>query len=393
MVIPEHSSLKQIFTVNDPPVYLIKTKQESMSLNEIIAHKKIRRIALDQERAPYNKFYFQKPSLLQIAFKDNIFFIDLLIDPEVTMPLKSFLEDPVIEKIFFDSPWDLYYFQEFLDIEVKGVKDIQICSSLLNPTVGTTSLIALAHSELGSNIQKSKKQQKSDWTKRPLTKQQIKYASEEIATFLPIYNSLLTKIKKLHLFEFFEYGNQRLSIDLPNLTYSPDQVRRIKGYGELTNIEKQRLTELGKLRDKIARKRDKPSFFIMPNDKMLKLAKNKQSINSILHKNRFLTKSNIKSIKLVVEQKYVDQPLPIIQNNFSDYPILKQHLLTWRFTASKQFSLPKRLILSKKEIDSFPDSFYTNIETLKEKLWFWNKKNKICQELMNNFMKYLKETS
>ncbi|MHA1942502.1 MAG: hypothetical protein ACW97P_12420, partial [Candidatus Hodarchaeales archaeon] len=119
----------------------------------------------------------------------------------------------------------------------------------------------------------------------------------------------------------------------------------------------------------------------------------KQSINSILHKNRFLTKSNIKSIKLVVEQKYVDQPLPIIQNNFSDYPILKQHLLTWRFTASKQFSLPKRLILSKKEIDSFPDSFYTNIETLGEKLWFWNKKNKICQELMNNFMKYLKETS
>ncbi|MHA2176054.1 MAG: hypothetical protein ACXABI_14585, partial [Candidatus Hodarchaeales archaeon] len=81
-------------------------------------------------------------------------------------------------------------------------------------------------------IQKSKKQQKSDWTKRPLTKQQIKYASEEIATFLPIYNSLLAKIKKLHLFEFFEYGNQRLSIDLPSLTYSPDQVRRIKGYGD-----------------------------------------------------------------------------------------------------------------------------------------------------------------
>ncbi len=355
--------------------------------------KKVRKIAIDQERAPYNRYYFQKPCLLQIALKHQIIFIDLVTDSEAAKPLKQYLENPTIEKIFFDSPWDLYYFQEFLKIEVRGVKDIQICSSLLHPTVGTASLISLANSELGVDIQKSKKQQKSDWTRRPLSKQQIKYASEEIATFLPIYDSLLKKIKEEDLFEFFEYGNKRLSSELPTLIYSSDQVRRIKGYEELSNTQKRRLVELGAVRDRIARKRNKPSFFVLSNDKMLTLAKNKHKSHSFLHKSRFLKKSDLKAIQSVVEQEYEDKPLPNIQSNFSDFPLLKQHLLTWRFTASKQFALPKRFILSKKEIESFPDHYFKDLETLTDKLWFSTNQNKRCKELMNSFTKYLEKNS
>ena len=387
--IPLPSSFKQINSVNDTLVYWIETKQESNDLAQYLTRKEIKRIALDQERAPYHKFYFQKPCLLQIADKNSIYFVDLLADLEITTPLKQFLEDPAVEKIFFDSPWDLYYFQEFLNIEIKGLKDIQTCSSLLNPTVGTTSLISLADTELGIDIQKSKKQQKSDWTKRPLSNQQIRYASEEIVTFIPIYDSILRQIKENNLFDFFEYGNSRIPVELPTLDYSPENVKRIRGFNDLSNTEKRKMFDLGIFRDKLARKRNKPSFFVLTNNQLIELAKDKNSINSIISKKQKFSPREKESIIEIQNSKYPNEPLPSTIQHFSDYPLLKQQLLTWRYSASRTFRIPKRFIISKHEIDSFDEKVFENENSLLSALWFTSKNSSRCKMITRSFKDFL----
>ena len=382
-------AFKEVYKVNSTSVYFIESIEETKAIYGILSEDNIKELSIDQERAPFNRFYFQKPCLVQIATEKFIVFIDLLTDEDILKPLTPILEDPSIEKIFFDAPWDLYYFQQHMNINIKGIRDIQVISSLLSPTQGTASLPALAKDEFSIDIKKPKSQQKSDWTRRPLTSNQIRYASHEILWFLPIYKSLLRKLKTKRLIPFFDYGTSRLSLDLPNLEYSPMNVRRIKGYSDLSNSQKHRLVQLGITRDKIAQRRNKPSFFILNNDQLLLLAKNKP-LKSILTSRQRISRNEKSELNEAVQQSYSDTPLENETAHFSEQPPLKQHLLTWRFAAIKKFKLPKRFIVSNNHIDSFDESIYLNKESLFQALWFASNDNYLCKKLTDDLDEFLK---
>lgn len=387
-----HYTFKQVYEVNDVPVYWLETVDETRVLHDILLEKS-QRFAIDQERAPYTKYYFQIPCLLQLATTDFIVFIDLLKEKNISEPLVPILESPNMDKIFFDAPWDLFYFKEFLNINIKETKDIQVCSSLLYPTIGTASLVKLAKEELNIDIRKPKSQQKSDWTKRPLSTEQIHYASHEIIWFLPIFDILFQKLQKKRLESFFNYGNSRLGFETPNLEYSPLQMQRIKGFQTLSNKEKHRLLQLGLTRDKIARKRNRPTFFFLTNQQLLNLAREGQSLETVCSSSQKLNNNVITQFQEALNQTYPDTPFSSKSISFSDYPLLKQQLLTWRFAASKRFKLPKRLIISKSDIDNFDDSCFENQTSLLRSLWFTNKKDPLCQKLTSDITMFLQSAS
>jgi ribonuclease D len=384
---------KQIYRINSTPVYWIDTRDQTEIILEIFQEKGISRLAIDQERAPYYKYYYQTPCLVQLAIEECIFFIDLIQNKEILKSLASILKNPKIEKIFFDAPWDLYFFKKSHNISIEGVKDIQICSSLLYPNIGTASLIKLVKDEFNIDIKKPKKQQKSDWTKRPLSTKQIHYAGHEIIWFLPVYKVLLEKMKNNGLNSFFDYGNTRLEVDIPNLDYNPKQVLKIKGANSLSNQEIHRLIQLGILRDKIAKKRNRPAFFILSNQQLLDLAKDGYTLDSIRSPNQKFSKVEKQNFNQVLKENYPDSPLLDTSDNFSDYPTLKQHLLTWRFSASKHFKLPKRFIISKSEISNLDDSCFNNQESLLKVLWFTHRKDQLCTNLTNDLITFLQASS
>ncbi len=382
-------SFKKVYEANSTSVYLIETIEETKVLSQILNDNKVKEFAIDQERAPYNKFYFQKPCLVQIATEKFIVFIDLLSDEEIMNPLLPILENPSIEKIFFDAPWDLYYFQKHMNVNIKGIRDIQVISSLLSPTHGTASLITLAKDEFDVDINKPKSQQKSDWTRRPLSPNQIRYASHEILWFLPIYKSLYQKLQTKGLVPFFDYGISRISLDIPNLDYSPMNVRRIKGYSDLSHQQQHRLVQLGIIRDHIAQRRNKPSFFILNNNQLLELAKNKP-LQSVLTSHQRISRNERSELIKAVQQSYPDTPIEKETTHFTEYSHLKQHLLTWRFAATKKFGLPKRFIVSNNQIDSFDESAYSNQTSLFQSLWFASKDSLLCKKLTDDFEEFLR---
>ena len=382
-------SFTKVYEANSTSVYLIEAIEETKVLFQILKDNKVKEFAIDQERAPYNKFYFQKPCLVQIATEKFIVFIDLLSDEEIMNPLLPILENPSIEKIFFDAPWDLYYFQKHMNVNIQGIRDIQVISSLLSPTQGTASLITLAKDEFDVDIIKPKSQQKSDWTKRPLSSNQIRYASHEILWFLPIFKSLYQKLKTKGLVPFFDYGISRISLDIPNLDYSPMNVRRIKGYSNLSNKEQHRLVKLGITRDLIAQRRDKPSFFILNSDQLLALAQ-KKPLQSILTSRQRLTNKEKTDLNNVIQKSYPETPIENEKIHFSEHPPIKQHLLTWRFAATKKFGLPKRFIISNNNVDSFDESDFNDKKSLFQKLWFVSNDSLLCKKLTDDLEEFLR---
>ena len=382
-------SFTEVYNINSTNVYLLETIEETKALARILIDDNVNHLSIDQERAPYNKFYFQKPCLVQIATEKFIVFIDLLSDDDILKTLLPILEDPSVEKVFFDAPWDLYYFQKHMDINITSIRDIQVISSLLSPTQGTASLINLAKEEFDVDIIKPKSQQKSDWTRRPLTPNQIRYASHEILWFLPIYKSLYQKLVAKGLVPFFDYGISRISLDIPNLDYSPMNVRRIKGHSNLSNEEQHRLVQLGITRDLIAQRRDKPSFFILNSNQLISLAQ-KKPLQTILTSRQRLTKKEKTELNNVIQKPYPDTPIENDKTHFSEHPPIKQHLLTWRFAATKKFGLPKRFIISNNEVESFDESDFNDKESLFQKLWFVSNNSLLCRKLTDNLEEFLR---
>jgi ribonuclease D len=376
------SQYDQIFSVRELPVYYLTEYSEVSSLAKSF-NQNVSIFAIDQERAPHNKYYYQKPTLIQLATRDSIFFIDTLDKKDILKPLKDTLTNHSITKIFVDASSDLYYFSDYFNIKIKGIFDILIANVISHPHSNTTpGLPELVLNELGMNdFEKSKREQKGDWTRRPLTESQLRYASNEIAVFLPLYDKFITKLNQKNLMPFSNYANQRLEIEIPDFGYNSLNVRRVKGFENLSNKEKNRAKKLGIVRDKIARKRDKPFYFVFSNEQLLKLTTEENlKLNKVFSNRQKFSKGELKLIKEVLAESFNNTPFETQPNqiNFSDLPLLQQQLLIWRNQISKHFDIPKRCILSKEEIKLFD---YSNRESVMDSIWFTKINEDICVQL------------
>ncbi|MHA2247837.1 MAG: HRDC domain-containing protein [Candidatus Hodarchaeales archaeon] len=376
-----------IFTIDGLPVYFLENQTQTATMMEYLSSEK--NVAIDQERAPYNKFYFQKPTLLQLATSKNIFLIDLLKDKEILNPLKPLFIDSTITKVFFDAPWDLYYFKEYFNLIIKGIFDIQIAATLLYPRKGTIGLEELVTKELEKlDYNKSKKQQKSDWTVRPLSKSQLQYASKEIASFLALSSKLREKKRLKKMLIFLEYAHQRLIKETPSQEYDPFSVRRIPGFHELSSAQKHLVFRLGEVRDKIARKRNRPSFFILTNKQLIQLTKPRIKIQSVFTQRQKFSKHDLGLIQQAITEPIPDRTFEnsVQSLSFTNLPLLQQKLLIWRNNISKVIGVPKRFILSKKEINSFD---FSSKKKVLNGIWFTSKSDPKAAELTESMNKAL----
>lgn len=384
------SQYDQIFSVRELPVYYLTKYSEISNLAKSF-NQNVSVLAIDQERAPHNKYYYQKPSLIQLATRDSIFFIDVLDKKDILKPLNDILTNPSITKIFVDASSDLYYFSDYFNIKIKGIFDILIATVLCHPHSNTTpGLPELVLNELGINdFKKSKKEQKGDWTRRPLNESQLRYASNEIAVFLPLYDKFLTILKQKNLMPFSNYANKRLEIEIPDFGYNSLNVRRVKGFENLSDKEKNRAKKLGIVRDEIARKRDKPFYFVFSNEQLLKLTTEENlNLKKIFSNRQKFSKGEMNLIKEVLAESFNNTPFEAQPNqiNFSDLPFLQQQLLIWRNQISKDFDIPKRCILSKEEIKLFD---YSNRESVMDGIWFSKIDDDICVQLTTTLLESL----
>lgn len=226
-------------------------------------------LALDTE-ADSLHHYPEKVCLIQLSFAETDLLVDPLsgADPAV---LGRALIDPALPKLLHGADYDLRILNRDYGLEFRGLFDTMIAARL----VGTRQfgLAALLGEHFGVALDKSL--QRADWSRRPLPPAMETYAATDTRHLAPLAAVLSSRLDELgrRAWADEEFG----VLESVRWTEKPndDAFRRIKGSGSLDPRGLAVLRELVKLRERLARRADRPPFKIMSNERLLAIARDR----------------------------------------------------------------------------------------------------------------------
>ncbi len=170
-------------------IYKLITKNSELSA-ELTQIKNAKYIAIDTEFTRQNTFW-PKLCTLQICYKNNhAIIIDCLADIDLNLLFEVLYDDNII-KIFHGGKQDLEIFLHLHNKLPQNIFDTQIAAMLINQQPGS-SYKNLVYNLL--NITLDKTQKISDWTHRPLTSKQIKYAAFDVIYLYQLYENIIGTI-------------------------------------------------------------------------------------------------------------------------------------------------------------------------------------------------------
>lgn len=131
------------------------------------------------------------------------------IEPGYKAPnLKKLFENQNIKKIFHYARTDLQFLYHWLDIDLKNVFCTKSASKLVRTYTDKHSLKDLLKETI--NIDIDKNSQLTDWGAPELTKDQIKYAANDVIFLIPAYHKLINLLKREGRLEIVEDANRFL---------------------------------------------------------------------------------------------------------------------------------------------------------------------------------------
>jgi len=116
--------------------------------------------------------------------------------------LKKLFENQETRKLFHFARTDLAFLYHWLDIDLKNVFCTKTASKLVRTFTDKHSLKDLLKELSGTDIDKNNQQ--TDWGAPELTKDQIKYAANDVLFLIPLYKKLTDLLKRENRLELAE---------------------------------------------------------------------------------------------------------------------------------------------------------------------------------------------
>jgi ribonuclease D len=223
------------------------------------------RVALDTESDSLHN-YFEKVCLVQLSLGDEHY----LVDPLAGLELRGFLE-ALAEKplVLHGGDYDLRMMRASMGFRPRReVFDTMIAAQLLGIVpIGLTSLI-----ERFFDITIGKEGQKSDWSRRPLSEKQLRYAVNDTRFLEPLAGRLRSELSERGRIEWHrESCRAMMEATARDNPRDPEEAWRIKGAGRLTRRQLAYLRELWRWRDQHARRANVPAFKVLGNQQLLEI--------------------------------------------------------------------------------------------------------------------------
>jgi ribonuclease D len=217
------------------------------------------RIGIDTEFHA-ERTYSPRLMVVQLAFDDGAAIVDALALPDLHSLALALTHTTVVGHALSA---DLKIFADRFGLVPPRVFDTQVAAAFLGYGM-QVSLSDLVRSVCGARLAKS--QTVSDWSARPLSDRQIEYLVGDVAYLLPLCDALTPRLEERGRYAWVYEECEELG-DIER--YRIDERRaylRIPGAMRMSRRELGILSELVKLRDRIARERDLPVRYILPDD-------------------------------------------------------------------------------------------------------------------------------
>ena len=223
-------------------------------------------VALDTESNSFH-VYRERVCLIQISTPGADWVIDpLAVDPR---PLGPALAGARV-LVLHGADYDVRCLKREYGFTLPGLFDTMAAARRLGR--GGLGLSALVAHHFGVRL--AKDFQRSDWGRRPLTREQVAYAALDTHFLLPLHDLLWRELQARDLQGEARREFERISAVEPRpKVFDAEGWRRLKGARDLDAEGQAVLRALWSAREERASALDRPPFKVMPEQAMLEVAR------------------------------------------------------------------------------------------------------------------------
>lgn len=249
-----------------PPPFLVSTPATLERLLAALEGQPV--VALDTESDGFFR-YRPKLCVVQVAVPGTSAVVDMLAGLDLA-PLWAVLSMPRVTSILHDAEGDVTYLARDHGVTLGAIFDTAYAARLLGLT--QLGLAGLAQSLLGVALDKT--EQKSDWARRPLSADQVRYAAADVAHLHAIKDQLQQQMDELGRTPWAHQGFDRVRTRvLVPKDPDPEAWRHVKGALELNEQQRGVLKAAHTWREAVSQRMDMAPFRVMGNDTLLHLAR------------------------------------------------------------------------------------------------------------------------
>jgi ribonuclease D len=260
-----------------------------------------RRFGLDTEFVGEDT-YHPRLCLVQVATEDDLF----LIDPLSAGPLDAFwglVNDPANLVIVHAGREEVRLCHLWSGRPPGNLFDLQIAAGLagLIYPIGHGALVGQL---LGVKL--SKGETLTEWRSRPLTREQIRYAFDDVRYVLALWQKLHTRLDAQGRLDWareeFERLKEQAAPETPAAAAPNEKWRKLRGLGSLDRRRLAVVRELFRWREEMAAKTNRPPRTIVRDDLLIEIARRNPTRDKDLHVVRGLAKRDTQAILETVER-------------------------------------------------------------------------------------------
>lgn len=224
-------------------------------------------LAIDTEFVR-ERTYYPKLCLIQISDGEEPAVIDVLAIRNPG-PLFSLLERRETVKVFHAASQDLEIFAQLRGQVPQPVFDTQIAATMLgeNDQLGYAALV---DRRLGVILDKSLT--RTDWSRRPLHADEIRYAEDDVRHLATLYAQLVNELSTIGRLEWLQNECARYTDPLQYRTDPAVAWKRLRMLSRLPEAAQSVAVGLAAWREQAAIKTNRPRKWILPDDVLYRIA-------------------------------------------------------------------------------------------------------------------------
>ncbi|CAG19487.1 ribonuclease D [Photobacterium profundum] len=349
-------------------------------LDTICDHARTHSVVMLDTEFVRTRTLYPKLGLIQMFDGDNLVLIDPIEIDDLT-PFWDLLRDQSIIKVLHACGEDLEVFQHHAGCLPTPMIDTQLMAAFLGHGV-SAGFGSLVSEYVGVDLEKG--EARTNWLARPLTDKQLDYAAADVFYLLPLYETLLEKVKAKGWMEALELECAALMQKRTKGIDLDKAYRLVKNAWQLNPKQLAVLQQAAKWRILEARKRDIALNFVVKELHIWKLAKYNIQSKSVMstegfesmeiqrHANRLLR--IVQDVEDIPAEQYPEKIIRLV--DLSGYKQVVKHIKDVVTKVEVETGLVPEFLASKKQINqliSWAWKYQKSDDKLPDMLKTWRK--------------------